>query len=411
MSLTDTSEQISVNDDMPPALESMWRALKRGYEAEPLLLSVAFGLTLLAALPDALLALWLKLLLDGVLESDSRMVFVASIGMGITAAATWFLRVISDRIQRQFRDRVTIALESHVAHLQASVVTVEHHERPDYLDRLSILRDQVFVLDHMYMSLFTTCGWILRLGVTVILLSTVHPALVLLVVVALPTMLSSVWRPGVERQIEEQSASANRLARHLFDTATTAQAGKEVRVLQIGKTLVKQRRAAWERWYKPIASARWITAMWNVLGWAIFGLGFVGAIVFTAWGIASTPGEVLLVLAAGSRLSAYIGATVGEIGFLRGIWMDGSRGMAWLEDYAAAMNDRADKDVPEIIHEGIRFENVSFTYRPQTMPYLIISTWNCPRDLLSPWSGKMAPVRPHSLNCCASYISQVKGRY
>ena len=47
--------------------------------------------------------------------------------------------------------------------------------------------------------------------------------------------------------------------------------------------------------------------------------------------------RVLLVLAAGARLSAYIGATVGEIGFLRGFWMDGSRRLAWLEDYAASI--------------------------------------------------------------------------
>ena len=46
-------------DGMPPALSSMWRALQRGYQAEPLLLVVAFALSLLAALPDALLALWL----------------------------------------------------------------------------------------------------------------------------------------------------------------------------------------------------------------------------------------------------------------------------------------------------------------------------------------------------------------
>ena len=72
--------------------------------------------------------------------------------------------------QRRFRDRVTIFLESHVARLQASVSTIEHHERPDYLDRLSVLRNQVFTLDHMYMSVFSTAGWILRLAVTVILL-------------------------------------------------------------------------------------------------------------------------------------------------------------------------------------------------------------------------------------------------
>ena len=50
---------------------------------------------------------------------------------------------------------------------------------------------------------------------------------------------------------------------------------------------------------------------------------------------------VLLVLAAGARLSGYIGATVGEIGFLRGFWMDGSRRLAWLEDYAASVAARA----------------------------------------------------------------------
>ena len=64
-------------DDMPPALPAMWRALKRGYQAEPLLLSVSFGLSLLAALPDALLALWLKLLADGALAANRALVIGA----------------------------------------------------------------------------------------------------------------------------------------------------------------------------------------------------------------------------------------------------------------------------------------------------------------------------------------------
>ena len=110
---------MSTLDDMPPALPAMWRALKRGYQAEPLLLSVSFGLSLLAALPDALLALWLKLLADGMLAANRALVIGASSGLGVSAVASWFLRVISDRTQRHFRDRVTIALESHVARLQA----------------------------------------------------------------------------------------------------------------------------------------------------------------------------------------------------------------------------------------------------------------------------------------------------
>jgi ATP-binding cassette, subfamily B, bacterial len=357
-----TDRQKSTIDQLPPAFPSMLRALKRGYQAEPALLGVSFGLALLAALPDALLALWIALLADGLLRGNRTLLLVAAIGLGISASATWFLKVISDRTQRRFRDRVAVALEGHVARLQASVSTIAHHERPEYLNRLAMLRDQVFVLDHMYMSLFTTCGWILRLGVTVALLISVHPALVLLAVFALPTVLASGWRPGVERAVEERAAPANRLARHLFILATTAPPGKEVRVMRIGDRLVQQRRHAWDRWYEPVAGARWTSAVWHMLAWALFALAYIGAVIFISYRPGITAGAVLLVLAAGSRLSAYIGATVGEIGFLRGFWLEGSRRMAWLEDYAASIAETADQPAPERLSRGIRLEHVSFAY-------------------------------------------------
>ena len=349
-------------DDLPPALSSMWRLCKLGYRHEPGLMLVAFVLALLSALPDALLAWWFKLLGEGVLDHDVRLLRTAAIGLGVSATATWFLRTVSTRVQRRFRDKVTIALESHVARLLASIATIAHHERPDYLDRLSVLRHQVFVLDHMYMSVFASCGWILRLGVTVALLMSIHPALVLLAVFAVPTVLTSTWRPAVERVAQERGAQSARLGRHLFTTATTAPAGKEVRVLGIGNRLVTQRREAWERWYGPVGAARWSSAVWHTLAWAVFGSAYVGAVVFVSTRLGSPPGDVLLVLAAGSRLSAYIGATVGEIGFLRGIWMDGSRRLAWLEDYAASLVASADRPVPAALRHGIRLDRVSFAY-------------------------------------------------
>jgi len=349
-------------EDLPPALSSMWRLCKLGYRHEPRLMVAAFVLSQLAALPDALLAIWLMLVGRGVLENRPGLIRWAAIGLGASATATWFLRIVSTRVQRRFRDKVTIALESHVARLQASVATIAHHERPDYLDRLAMLRDQVFVLDHMYMSLFSTCGWILRLVVTVALLASIHPALVLLAVFALPTVFTSTWRPAVERAAQERGAQPNRLARHLFTTATTAPPGKEVRVTGIGDRLVRQRRKAWERGYLPVSTARWGSALWHTLAWAIFGIAYVGAVVFVSSGLGSPPGDVLLVLAAGSRLSAYIGATVGEIGFLRGFWMDGSRRLAWLEDYAASLAASADLPVPAHLRHGIRLEHVSFAY-------------------------------------------------
>src|SRR5215467_10799094 len=125
---------MSSRDGLPPAFSSMKRALLRAYEAEPRLLGVSFGLAMLAALPDALLALWMMLLANGILQHKQKLVIISAIGLGVSAVATWFLKISSDRLQRRFRDRVAVALESHVARLQASVATISDHERPEYLD-------------------------------------------------------------------------------------------------------------------------------------------------------------------------------------------------------------------------------------------------------------------------------------
>ena len=349
-------------DDLPPTLSSMWRLCKLGYQHEPGLMLVSLILALLSALPDALVALWFKLIADAVQRHDARLVRIAAVALGVSATATWFLRTVTTRVQRRFRDKVTIALESHIARLMASIATIAHQERPEHLDRLAMLRDQVFVLDHMYLSVFTTCGWLLRLGVTVSLLMAIHPALALLAVFAVPAAVTSAWRPALERVAQERAAPFNRLARHLFTTATTASPGKEVRVTGIGDRLVVERRYAWALGHGPVASARWGSAAWHSLAWAVFGGAYVGAVVFVAVRLRSSAGSVLLVLAAGSRLSAYIGQAVGEIAFLRGFWSYGARRLAWLEDYAASLIGSADVPVPSRLVGGIRLDGVSFAY-------------------------------------------------
>ena len=153
-------------DDLPPSLNSLWRTVKIGFRAEPKGLLASFAMVVFTALPDALLALWLALLADGVVDENRQRVIIAALGLAVSATLTWFLGVVLDRVQRRFRDKVGIALESHVAELHARVPTIEHHERVDHLDRLSVLRDQVFALDHLFMSLFSTVGWLIRLAIT-----------------------------------------------------------------------------------------------------------------------------------------------------------------------------------------------------------------------------------------------------
>ncbi|HLT59995.1 MAG TPA: ABC transporter ATP-binding protein [Microlunatus sp.] len=217
--------------------------------------------------------------------------------------------------------------------------------------------------------MLSTLGWIVRLAVTLGLLASVHPLLVALVVFGIPPVLSSSVRPAVERRVEEQASRHARLAEHLFTTATTAGAGKEVRNAGIGPALVARRRAEWERWFRPVARARWVSAAVHAGAWAVFGLGYVGAIVFVV--LRGSPvGDVLLIMAAGARLSSYIGATVGEIGFLRGTWLDGSRRLVWLERYAELQSAAADLPAPSRLERRISLTGVTFRYPGTARPAL-----------------------------------------
>ncbi len=346
--------------DIPGAGPALWRALKLAYRAEPRLLIVSFVLITGAMIPEALNALWLKLLADGVRGSHSNLIVTATIGFAASGVLGWLMRIVGDRVHFLFRERATIAINSHVVHLQASVATIEHHERPEYLDRLQILKDHAFLLNHLYASAMGTLGSLIRLGITVALLVSVHPALLGLLVFAVPTIFASSWRAGVERKVEESMAPQRRRARHFYELGTQAGPAKEIRVARGEEWLIAKRRAALEGWFTTVGAVRWRTAFWNSLAWAIFGAGYVAAVVFVATGIDGSAGDVLLVLAAGANLSRYMGMTASQADFLR--WtLDAAARLAWLEDYAASQVT-GDGAAPVRLSSGIRLQNVSFSY-------------------------------------------------
>jgi ATP-binding cassette subfamily B protein len=357
-----SDRQRAADRDLPPPMRSLWRTFQLGYRAEPKLLRLSLGLAMLMMLPDALLALGLKLIVDGAVDGDRGTVMTAGVGLAACVTATWYLSILSERAGRKFRDRVSITLESHVARLQATVPTIEHHERPEYLDRLAMLRTQVFALDHLFQSLFSTLGWLFRLVITALLLATVQPALVLLIVFAAPALVVSTWRPAVERRVEESHIANARLARHLFLLGTTAAPAKEVRVTATGNWLNVAMTDSWRRWYEPVSAVRWRTAMWHTAAWAVFASAYVASVVFVASGLDRPVGDVVLVIAAGMRLASYIGGTAGELGFLRGFWLDASRRLVWLEDYARDSTPASVSPAPVRLTDGIALDHVSFAY-------------------------------------------------
>ena len=104
----------------------------------------------------------------------------------------------------------------------------------------------------------------------------------------------------------------------------------------------------------PVSAARSRSAAWHTSR-AIFGGAYVGAIVFVA-SVLRAPRAALLVLAAGSRLGVHRRHRRRDR-FLRGIWLDGSRRLAWPRTTRPRSRLRQEA-APSRLNEGIRFEGV-----------------------------------------------------
>lgn len=349
------------HDDIPSMWAGLLHSLKFAYKSQPMLLVVSFVLTLGGLIPEALSALWLRLLLRGIEAGSDAETMRAAIGLALTGGTGWLLRTIGQRVVAIFSDRIALAVETHVARLQATVSTIEHHERPDYLDRLQILHDHSFLLNHVYPSLMQYIGSAARLVITIGLLMSISPVLGLLVVFAFPTVVVSQRRAASLRAAEEAIAPQVRLARHFFELGTTPSTAKEIRVSSGERKLVERRQQAFTAGYTKLARQQWIAAAQNALAWLVFGAAYFSAVALVANRANPDPGDVVLTLAAGAALSRFLGQTVGQTEFLR--WnIEAAQRLLWLERYVASRTGVDEDDAPERITSGIVFDHVSFRY-------------------------------------------------
>jgi ATP-binding cassette, subfamily B, bacterial len=351
--------------ELPGPWRSMRFLTKLAFRYQPGLLWVSLGVTVTAALPDALFALWLGILARGLRDPanpNRTSLIIAGCGIGFSCVGGWLLRSTGERLQARFRQRLAVALETHVAGLQANAAGIEQHERPEVLDRLAMLRDQVFTLDHVFLSMFGGLAILLRLSVVMVVLATIEPLMLLLGFAAIPPVWAAARRGKAESTIWESAASQRRLARHLFVLSVDTPSARELRVARANDAIAAARHDAWTIFANTMQKARIQSAIIQGTAWAIFATAFVVTIRQVASGSGTgRAAEVLIVVAAGARLTAYISEAATEID-MWGFFVQGAQRLVWLEQLVENRRSGADVSPPERLHKGLTFRNVSFAY-------------------------------------------------
>ncbi len=313
-----------------------------------------------------LMGLWLKLIVDGATGGERTTVVLAALAMAGSLAVQGALSVKVGTMFSDLHESSSRVLIGDLMRLTAGVPGIEHHERPEYADRLTLLRSQGRLLTNYVGSLGSGLGLLVRIAVTGVLLASVHPGLLALPLLAVPT----VWAGGRASRITEaaKEATAERVRHqdHLFKVATTPGPVKEGRIFGLGHDLVERHRRLWDEITDEISAAQLRAGWVRMLGWSTFAAGYLAAIVVAVVEASrgnASPGDVLLVVALASDVNGQVGRAVSLAGQTANTFQALGR-LLWLTDCAATARAPLGPPtpVPHRLDDGIAFESVGFRY-------------------------------------------------
>ncbi|MBB4636983.1 ABC transporter ATP-binding protein [Longimicrobium terrae] len=313
-----------------------------------------------------LFAWFLKLLTDGAVRQDTRLLALGAGGI-VATRVLWFLGSWTGGwIRNRLAEEVGFVLDREIATLSAELPGLEHHERPDYQDRLELLRQQQGVLGTSLNTLIYTANTVVTGVGTLVALALVSPWLLLLVPFALPAIPSAAAQQRWLRDAEERSGPAGRRARHLQALTVDRAAGMELRVFGLERELLARFRRSATEARGFVLAVRGRAALLDLACDVLFLAGFGGAMALMLWRAGrgqATAGEVVMALYLGQQMMSSVVEPVRRVGSL-GETLRAAGRLVWLQDYARAARQAlaGTRAPPERLADGIVFDRVSFRY-------------------------------------------------
>ncbi|WP_051451763.1 ABC transporter ATP-binding protein [Actinospica robiniae] len=315
----------------------------------------------------AAIALGMRAAVNDAIAGQARAAAVAGLVVALACASSMFCGAVVGGSTIYVVERVALLdLMPQVHRNVATLEGIEHLERTDFLDRLTIASYGSWNLMYGFLAAVRVCFTVLQLGVTLLLLGTLDPWLMsLLVFAGVPLWFERIGKRGVIKA-ETDTAEQFRLQRHLFEVATDPGSGKEIRVAGSGTEIARLQRAAWDKAAEGRFQAQVRAAIWKLAGWILFALGFVAALWLVVYRAAhghGSIGDIVLSITVATTLRGALQGTVAEsVGAAAA-----GRVVApylWLRSYVAEERARAQgtDSPPDVLSEGIVFDDVTYTY-------------------------------------------------
>jgi len=327
---------------------------------------VGFSLMMVAPLAMPLAAVGLRGIVDNSLAGEAR----AAVWWAVVVALLSVLALTAEHFAHIFyfktAEDMAALIEREVGKLSNGSVGLEHHERADYADRMAYIRREADRASWGTVStLYGGVAIVVALVVTGVLLATLSPWLLLLPMCAIPPLLLGRKAETVAKAGRAAGAPATRQANHLFGLLADAGPVKEVRTSGLENEVRQRQLAAWNQASAAEMRGEYKAVWLRAAGQIFFAVAYVGATLLVlrdaVQGHASV-GSVLMVITLAAQVNAQVTAAVN---MLQGLQRTSSMftEIRWIRGVVDAQQGSApDATVPQSLNDGIRLDDVSFTY-------------------------------------------------
>ncbi len=325
-----------------------------------------FTMLSIRALSGVLTAYWLKMIVDAASRRDTQEALVVALVIGVTAAVAQVSGSIGVQAMLPLTEHTGAYIDRRLIELTTGLAGLEQHERPDYINEMELLRVQRRVLATSGNQAAMALALMVRSVATAVLLASVHLLLLGVPVFALASLWAGRKAEDLHQRALDVAAEDMRQARHVFELATSAPAGKELRIFGLGPELNARYRSLYRGVDRTLdrAEAKGVLAI--SLGWIVFSVGYVGAIILVVQQAVlgrATIGDVVLALGLLTQVNTQVAQGVGTVNQMVETVKVAARYL-WLLDYARKWTWKAEDPapVPDRIVDGIEFKDVGFRY-------------------------------------------------
>lgn len=351
---------------MPSWRRSLAALLRVAWHADPRGVVGVFALNVVAQLAWLASMAGIKYLFDAAVDRDPSQAVLAAVLVVGAGQLSYLFGWRQWNCSLTVTEKTSQLLDEELMAISGGLPGIEHHERPEYTDRIALVREERRRIGFAAYVVAVNLRIVVQLAGSVFLLVRLHPLLLLLPGFALVSFLAQTRAQRRVDTATEATAGATRRRRELFDLVTSAPGGKELRVFGLKDELMGRHRELAEQVDDQLSRAAFRSALLQASGRIVFAVGYLGAIGLVlqrAVAGPATAGDVALAITLAAAINAQVAHAAYEFAYLRRM-VAAAKHYVWLLDYAAC-SGRENPDpapVPDTPVDGLLLEAVSFRY-------------------------------------------------